>query len=53
MLPLITNSIDPKVLANTAKRFGFSRRAESNLYGIVDAQIALVEGELLSTTNGG
>ena len=38
-----------KELAKTAKHFAFSRCAESNLYGIVDAQIAVVEGELLAS----
>lgn len=37
----------PKVLANTAKHFAFTRCSELNLYGMVDAQIAVVESELL------
>ena len=41
----------PKVPANTAKHFAFVRCAEINLYGIVDAQIDLVESELLRSTN--
>jgi len=36
----------PKVLANMAKHFAFGRCADSNLYGIVDAQIDLVATEL-------
>jgi hypothetical protein len=43
-------STHPKALANTAKHFAFARCSESNLYGIVDAQIAFVEGELLADT---
>ena len=39
----------PKELANTAKYFAFSRCAELNLYGIVDAQIAVVERELFAS----
>jgi hypothetical protein len=38
----------PKLLANTAKHFAFARCAESNVYGIVDAQIDVVENELLT-----
>ena len=40
----------PKLLANTAKHVAFARCGESNLYGIVDAQIAVVEDELLVRT---
>jgi hypothetical protein len=43
------DSLDPKELANTAKHFAFSRCAELNLYGMVDAQIAVVEDELLAS----
>jgi hypothetical protein len=41
-------SSDPKVLANTAKHFAFTRCGEFNLYGMVDAQIAVLESELLT-----
>ncbi len=44
----LENSTSPKVLANLAKHLAFIRCAESNLYGIVDAQIAVFEGELLA-----
>ena len=37
-------------LAKAAKHIAFSRCAESNLYGLPDAQIAVVEGELLART---
>ena len=47
---LLENSRDTKLLANMAKHFAFIRCAESNLYGIVDAQIAVVESELLAGT---
>ena len=43
----LENSTDPKLLANTVKRFAFTRCSELNLYGIVDAQLPVVEGELL------
>lgn len=42
----LQNSGDPKVLANTAKHFAFTRCGELNLFGMVDAQISLLEGEL-------
>jgi hypothetical protein len=51
LMGTIENSTDPKLLANTAKHFAFTRCAELNLYGMVDAQIAVVEGELLFATN--
>jgi hypothetical protein len=38
----------PRLLANTAKHFAFTCCGELNLYGMVDAQIAVVEGELLA-----
>ena len=44
------NSTHPKLLANVAKHFAFAVCGKSNLYGIVDAQIAVVEGELLVRT---
>jgi hypothetical protein len=47
LMGTVENSTDPKVLANAAKHFAFIRCAESNLFGMVDAQIAVVEGELL------
>ena len=48
LMGIIENSTDPKLIANTAKHFAFARCAESNLYGMVDAQIAVVESELLT-----
>ena len=45
----VEDSTYPKELSNTAKHFAFSRCAELNLYGIVDAQIAVVEDELLAS----
>jgi len=49
LMGTLENSAHPKLLANTLKHFAFTRCAESNLYGIVDAQLAVVEGELLTT----
>ena len=48
LMGMLENSAHPKLLANTAKHFAFSRCSESNLYGIVDAQVAVVEDELLA-----
>ena len=42
-------STHPKELAKTVKQFAFSRCGELNLYGMVDAQLAVVEAELLAT----
>lgn len=46
----LENSSDPKLFANTAKHFAFARCADLNLYGLVDAQIDLVERELLTAS---
>jgi hypothetical protein len=46
LMGTLENSTHPKLLANTAKHIAFARCGESNLYGMVDAQIAVVEGEL-------
>ena len=48
LMATLENSTHPKILANQAKHLAFSHCADSNLYGIVDAQIAVVESELLS-----
>lgn len=47
LMAAIENSAHPKALANTAKHLAFRRCGEFNLYGMVDAQIATVEDELL------
>jgi hypothetical protein len=49
LMSTLENSTHPKALANTAKHFAFTRCAELNLYGMVDAQIAILEGELLAS----
>lgn len=48
LMGMLENSAHPKLLANTAKHFAFTRCSESNLYGIVDDQLAMIEGELLA-----
>ena len=45
----IEHSNDPKLLANSAKHFAFNRCGEFNLFGVVDAQLAVVEDELLAS----
>jgi hypothetical protein len=47
LMATIENSIHPKALANTAKHLTFTRCGELNLYGMVEAQVAAVEHELL------
>ena len=48
LMGTLENSRDPKLLANTAKHFAFTRCGESNLFGMVDAQVPVVEAELLA-----
>ena len=48
LMSTLENASHPKALANLAKHVAFTRCAELNLYGIVDAQIAVIEGELLT-----
>ena len=48
LMGTLEGSMHPKVLANAGKHVAFTRCAESNLYGIVDAQIEVVESELLA-----
>jgi hypothetical protein len=44
-------SADVHHLANTIKHLAFNHCAELNLYGMADAQVAVVEGELLATNS--
>jgi hypothetical protein len=48
LMGTLENSRDPKLLANIVKHFAFTRCGKSNLFGLVDAQLAVVEGELLA-----
>jgi hypothetical protein len=43
----LQNSTEPKVIANTAKHLAFTRCGELNFCGMVDAQVAILERELL------
>ena len=46
LMATLEHATHPKALANTAKHFAFTRCGELNLHGMVDAQIAVLEGEL-------
>jgi hypothetical protein len=48
LMAALENARHPKALANTAKHFAFTRCGELNLRGMVDAQIAVLEAELLT-----
>ena len=50
LMSTLENSTEPKVLANHVKHIAFTRCGELNCYGMVDAQIAAIESELLATT---
>ncbi len=47
LMSTIENSTEPKVLANHVKHIAFTRCGELNCFGMVDAQIAEIESELL------
>ena len=49
LMATLENSTQPKVLANTAKHHAFAYCGELNLFGMVDAQIAVVEYELFAS----
>jgi len=48
LMGALQNSTEPKVLAHVAKHLAFTRCGELNVYGMVDAQIAALENELLT-----
>ena len=47
LMATVENSPHPKTLANAVKHLAFTRCGDLNLYGMVDAQIAVAEDELL------
>ena len=47
LMSTLENSTEPKVLANHVKHLAFTRCGELNCFGMVDAQIAAIELELL------
>ena len=48
LMATLEDSPHPKALANTAKHLAFNHCAERNLYGIVDAEIRVVQAELFA-----
>ena len=48
LMGTIGNSAQPEVLAHTLKHFVFTRCGELNVFEMVDAHIAVLEGELLA-----
>ena len=48
LMGTLQDSSEPEAIANTVKHFAFTRCGELNVFGMVDAQIAVVEGELLA-----
>lgn len=47
LMSAIETTTDPRALANTAKHIALTRCGELNFCGVVDAQIATFESELL------
>jgi hypothetical protein len=45
---VIRYAMHPKALANAVKHLAFTRCGEFNLYGMIDAQIVVVEDKLLA-----
>ena len=48
LMSTLENASHPKALANLAKHFAFNRCGELNLNGMVDAQVTVLESELLT-----
>lgn len=48
LMSTLEDSTHPKALANTAKHLAFNRCSELNVFGMVDAQAAVLEGELFA-----
>jgi hypothetical protein len=49
LMATLEDASDPQTVAHTVKHFAFTRCGELNLYGMVEAQTALVESKLLAT----
>ena len=47
LMSTLENAPHPKALANELKHFAFTRCGELNVFGMIDAQIPVVESELL------
>jgi hypothetical protein len=48
LMSTLENSDEPKLLASHLKHLAFTRCGELNCYGMVDAQISIIESELLA-----
>ena len=48
LMATLENSAHPKALANAVRHLAFTRCGEFNLYGMIDAQIAVVEDKLFA-----
>jgi hypothetical protein len=48
LMGTLQHSTHPEALANTVKHLAFTRCGEFNLFGMVDAQLAVIEGELFA-----
>ena len=48
LMATLENAKHPKGLANTVKHLAFTRCSDLNLYGMVDAQIPVLESELFA-----
>ena len=48
LMTTLENAAHPKVLANTAKHRAFTHCGELNLCGMVDAQVAVIEAEVIA-----
>ena len=48
LMRILEKSTQAKLLANRAKHLAFTHCAESNLFGMVDTQTAVIEAELLA-----
>lgn len=48
LMGTLQKSSQPKVLANTAKHFAFTRCGELNVHGMVETQIEVLEGQLFA-----
>ncbi len=48
LMGTLQHSTHPEALANTVKHLAFTRCGEFNLFGMVDAQLAVIEGKLFA-----
>jgi hypothetical protein len=52
LMATLGDAADPKALANVVKHLAFTRCGELNVNGMVDAQIAMLEGDLFALDTG-